>query len=1002
MTAALPQAERTRVVMLGGSTYPRNPAFDNPRFRRSAEALRAYFLDPAAFNLSERNLLWLFDSKDGPNEQNDQIEAFLRGAMQGPEEQRPLDVIIVFIGHGFFDDSRRYYLAVPSFKPGAAEYSYAFRLLQRTVKEQMRFARKFYLLDACYSASAARELMSAEPVAQRVLSELEAGASEDLPERGTAALCAASKDEEALAPEAEDYTMFSGALLSALEDSSFVADALSLHQLHGLIDALIRKRFGETAVHPEIHVPEQKQGDIAAIPLFPLRRFEPPQAKGVLDAFDADAFADEAVLHTVVVCHSTPDREGLPPLLQVVSDAWQNFHLPIIAAADACRAVWRAPPVPAGRQDGGFLLAHLDVGSAFESESKLRSAVIALCRAEVAVFDLTNWDEGATFLLGVRGVVRRGVTISSVGGKFTIGGELQVPFNLQLLNLAAHSEAQEKEGVGRRPFELIGDKMVNGFRDLAHLPHYLDLPAYDSVRQLGVESVAYRPVQARERVLVLCPFNPDYTRNNFSRLEKVLPSRVQDYVAKVEARPADKPALLRLLDLKTPRLVAQTLFESIRLTDMCVVDWTGMRTNVIFEAGVRMATNPLGAVHVIEHGARQRLRSGARAGPQVLSLLRLFEPVSYRLGGTDTGPFDAMVQRFDASLGAYGRGETNFIYAAAGAALDRHSQPAALSLVNELIRSANILDTEEQESTGISPVLYHEINRELAAEARAAAADRRLAAWLFLARRYDATAIALDALLLDQFELLSSQVRRWARRAKRTDLLEEINGRVRAVRDAAPQEGGALVARAKRDKEEAKDLRDDGDIASAVKVLEDTVKVLSASPLAAGLEAAVSPSKPMRDLASQLADCLGMLGGNYRRQGRLRDAQAAFEAGRVYEESASLEVMSSYNLINAITLPIESDGQALNSQRPNLQKAIDAISRQVRGERRNDRWAWADLAQCQLLYGDEAGALQSYGRVRDLGDDDTVASVTSVLERLGNAVPELKSRAVAAITLLRS
>ena len=127
---------------------------------------------------------------------------------------------------------------------------------------------------------------------------------------------------------------------------------------------------------------------------------------------------------------------------------------------------------------------------------------------------------------------------------------------------------------------------------------------------------------------------------------------------------------------------------------------------------------------------------------------------------------------------------------------------------------------------------------------------------------------------------------------------------------SAEQEVARLVARAKRDKEEAKDRRDDGDIATAVKVLEETVKALSASPLAAGLETAAAPSEPMCDLAAQLADCLGMLGGNYRRQGRFEDAQAAFERGRVYEESPSLEVMSSYNLVNAITLPIESDGQA--------------------------------------------------------------------------------------------
>lgn len=782
MSTALPQAERTVVVMLGGSSYPRNPDFDNPRFKRSAEALREYFEN--VFKLPSANLLWLFDSELSPTELNDKVEQFLRHANSAGDPQRPLDAIVVFIGHGFFDEDRSYHLATPSFKPGAPEYSYSFKLLQRTVKEQMRFARKFYLLDACYSASAAREMMSAQPVAKRVLGEVQAGDCDDLPNYGTAALCAASKDDEALAPEAEQHTMFTGALLSALRDPRVNADRLTLQQLHILAGDLIRERFGQKAVHPEIHVPDQKEGSVATIPLFPVSRIESAPATSVRDAIDGTAFDDATLLHAVVVCPSSVDSGQLPPLLHPVSDAWNNFREPITAAVDGCRAGWGVAPMATDREDGGLLLTQLAIERAFESDARLRSAVTALCRAEIAVFDLTDWDPGATFLLGVRAVARRGVTITSIGGEFTIGAELKVPFNLQLLNLAAHSEAQEKEGAGRRPFELIGEKIVNGFRELASLPHYLDLPVYDAVRMVGAHSEAYRPVPARERVLVLCPFNETYTRKNFGRLVKMLPSRVQDYVTKAEARPAARPELARLLDLKTPRLVAQTLFESIRLTDLCVVDWTGMRTNVIFEAGVRMATNALGAVHVMEQSERDFLRRSGQTARQILNLLDRFEPLPYPLGGTDTGPFDAMVKRFAGSLEANRKGEASFIYEAVGSSLDRRSQPAALPLVDELIRGANILDTDDQESIGISPVLYREINPDLATQAREAAADRRLAAWLFLSRRHTAAEIARDEKLKYQFDLLSVQVRRWARQANRGDVLEEINSRIQAVRAA--------------------------------------------------------------------------------------------------------------------------------------------------------------------------------------------------------------------------
>lgn len=789
MTTALPVAARTLVVMLGASDYPGDMALSNQRFKDSAEALREYFLDPLRFGLPEGNLLWLFDSDRWPTELNNDVEGFLKLAMQRPPEQQPLDVIVYYVGHGFFGDKKDYHLATRSLKRDAPEYSYRFQALQRTVKTQARFSRKFYILDACFSAAAAKEMMGSDPVTSRVISEVQREAQGELPERGTAVLCAAGPEDVALAPAVETYTMFTGALLDVFANSAAATGILSLQQVCHLADDVIRRRFGDAAVRPQIHVPEQKQGNVGSIPLFPVygsdRRAAASCAPrtGVRNAFDPDIFADEGPIHAVVVGCLSNLADTQSPLTDEIRVAWENFSPQITAAVNSCRAGLRLVQVPTQRPDGGFLLAHLAVDRAFDSEASLRQAVAALCRAEVAVFDLTDWDAGTTFLLGIRAVARRGVTITSVGGDFTIGAELAVPFNLQLLNLAAHSDAQQEKGFGMRPWELIGGKIANGFRDLANLPHYLDLPAFDSVRQLGVESGAYRPIQYSERVLVLCPFGRDYTRSNWRRLEKELPGKIKQRILKAAGRAAESPALVRLLDLKTPRLVAQTLFESIRLTDMCVVDWTNLRANVSFEAGVRMATNSLGAVHVIEESARDQLHSASGLPSHVRDMLRLFDPVVYRSAPGDTSAYDEMIARFEASLGSNRKGITNFIYAAVGAALDRRSQPAALPLVDELMRSANILESDDQESTGISPVLYHEVNQGLVVEAREAAADRRLAAWLYLSRRWRPEEIAVDARLLEQFELLSSQVRRWARKVSRDDLLEEIKMRSKLVKD---------------------------------------------------------------------------------------------------------------------------------------------------------------------------------------------------------------------------
>jgi tetratricopeptide (TPR) repeat protein len=203
----------------------------------------------------------------------------------------------------------------------------------------------------------------------------------------------------------------------------------------------------------------------------------------------------------------------------------------------------------------------------------------------------------------------------------------------------------------------------------------------------------------------------------------------------------------------------------------------------------------------------------------------------------------------------------------------------------------------------------------------------------------------------------------------------------------ADTEISRLTSLVKLRKEEAKDFRDDGDIPSAIDALEDAIQALDRSPLSDRLLQTDAPSGPQKKLAFQLADCLGMLGGNHRRLDRFAEALAAFTRGRTIEESEKLEVPSSYNLVNAITLPLEIERQSSFQQEAALRRAIAAIQRQVRlEERRNDRWAWADLGECQLLLGDLEGAKTSYKRMRELGNPDTAASVLPVLLRLEKAL----------------
>jgi hypothetical protein len=64
--------------------------------------------------------------------------------------------------------------------------------------------------------------------------------------------------------------MFTGALLQILKFGTLVGPVeFSLADIGDLATALIREKYADEAVRPEVHTPEKKKGDVALIPLFP-------------------------------------------------------------------------------------------------------------------------------------------------------------------------------------------------------------------------------------------------------------------------------------------------------------------------------------------------------------------------------------------------------------------------------------------------------------------------------------------------------------------------------------------------------------------------------------------------------------------------------------------------------------------------------------------------------------------------------------------------------------
>ena len=93
---------------------------------------------------------------------------------------------------------------------------------------------------------------------------------DEFPEKGTTLLCSASAQDASIAPQGLSRTMFSDGLLKALRQGDpFFGPRLSLSDLGDLVKKYLREAYPNTWVRPEVHSPDQREGDVASIRLFP-------------------------------------------------------------------------------------------------------------------------------------------------------------------------------------------------------------------------------------------------------------------------------------------------------------------------------------------------------------------------------------------------------------------------------------------------------------------------------------------------------------------------------------------------------------------------------------------------------------------------------------------------------------------------------------------------------------------------------------------------------------
>jgi tetratricopeptide (TPR) repeat protein len=181
-----------------------------------------------------------------------------------------------------------------------------------------------------------------------------------------------------------------------------------------------------------------------------------------------------------------------------------------------------------------------------------------------------------------------------------------------------------------------------------------------------------------------------------------------------------------------------------------------------------------------------------------------------------------------------------------------------------------------------------------------------------------------------------------------------------------------------------------GDLAGARQTLNGLIDLLQSSIDDAD-DNDVSTSRSA--VAKALADAYGMLGGVERRDGELDAALEAYRKGMNLEQDPAYSIIDSYNLVNFLVVSILALPEKFEALREQVQHAADVVADQVRGERRDQWWAWADYALLSLLTDDEDTAAYAYERFARCGPGPSdYRSVGDVLRTVSAALHQVDER----------
>jgi len=215
------------------------------------------------------------------------------------------------VGHGgFVGRNADYYLAVRCTSTENPRISgLPMESLASTLTDKARYLRRIIILDCCYAAAAFTVFQTEGPAKLGINQAIEAFEKQvKTVGKGTALLCSSGKTVASQITPDGSCTMFSKALIQALLTGGGdrrEQHYLSLREVADLTEEVIDTMLEGKAPRPEIHSPDQREGDVADVPFFPNLATFLPTNKGT--------FPNQSLLPTAVAIPIHTPGQDHPP-----------------------------------------------------------------------------------------------------------------------------------------------------------------------------------------------------------------------------------------------------------------------------------------------------------------------------------------------------------------------------------------------------------------------------------------------------------------------------------------------------------------------------------------------------------------------------------------------------------------------------------------------------------------------------------------------------------------